>query len=136
MFDIRKAWEHAGYPCFISASPMGFLCGYVSLPLVHPVSGMSYDDIHSTYNIHVHGGLTFSRFLDLSEIGSKDLLHLAMGKQTRWVVGFDCGHAGDAPYFASPISMMFPSAARDHIWDFDEVTRETDALAEQLAALA
>ena len=59
--------------------PSGYYCGYVALPFTHPFYGKDYQDLD---DIEVHGGLTFSGYLH----------HVALDK---YLLGFDCGHAGD-----------------------------------------
>ena len=53
---------------------IGWGNGYVDVPNSHPIFGVHYDEI----DVDVHGGLTYSQFID--------------GK---WRVGFDTGHYGD-----------------------------------------
>lgn len=67
--------------------------GYVCIPEGHPMHGMSYDDIHRTWDIDVNGGLTFSESgasCKSSEWGVPDFV-----KETDWVIGFDTAHLGD-----------------------------------------
>ncbi len=52
----------------------GHLCGYVQIPKNHFCFGKHYDLIE----IDVHGGLTFSEFVE-----------------DKYWIGFDCGHLGD-----------------------------------------
>lgn len=52
----------------------GHLCGYCEVPKDHTYWGLDYDQIP----IEVHGGLTFSDFID-----------------NEWLIGFDCGHSFD-----------------------------------------
>lgn len=54
------------------------LCGYVGLPIDHPLSGFDYDDMP----VSAHGGLTFS--------GDSDRL-----PNTCYWYGWDYAHAGD-----------------------------------------
>lgn len=49
-------------------------CGYVGIPTNHPFFEKNYDEI----DISVHGGLTFSDYMD-----------------GIWFIGFDCAHVGD-----------------------------------------
>lgn len=57
--------------------PNGYYCGYVDLPFTHPFYGEDYRDLDE---LEVHGGLTFSGYLDFSD---------------EYLLGFDCGHGGD-----------------------------------------
>lgn len=54
-----------------------FYCGYVEIPKKHSLYGVDEDELEY---INVHGGLTFSGFLDFSD---------------EYLLGFDCTHAGD-----------------------------------------
>ena len=86
-----RPWEHepdneewvdatTGYKCTIWRHPThGQLNGYVAIPKGHKAYGYNYDWLNDR-DVEVHGGLTYS---------DRD-------KETdEWVVGFDCGHAGD-----------------------------------------
>ena len=64
---------------FLPVYPNGYYCGYVKIPTLHPFYGEKYQDLE---DIDVHGGLTFSGYLD--DIG-----------EDKYLLGFDCGHAGD-----------------------------------------
>ena len=64
---------------FLPVYPNGYYCGYVVVPFSHPFYGKRYQDLE---DIDVHGGLTFSGYLD------------AVGDD-KYLLGFDCGHAGD-----------------------------------------
>jgi hypothetical protein len=82
------------------------LCGYVKVPPGHPAHGKWYDDV----DVDVHGGLTFCQ---LSEDGM-------------WF-GFDCGHHDD---FVMDLGLP------GRIWTVDDVSKEVESLAGQLAAMA
>lgn len=79
----NEEWVHdlTGYKCTIWRHPtFGHLNGYVAIPKGHRMWGNSYNAEALQDGIAVHGGLTYSdRDKDTDE----------------WVVGFDCGHAGD-----------------------------------------
>ncbi len=55
------------------------LCGYVGIPIDHPLAGFDYDDLP----IEAHGGLTFS---------AKGHKHWPEGY---WWYGWDYAHSGD-----------------------------------------
>jgi hypothetical protein len=111
-------------------------CGYVRVPPNHPAYKQNYDDVA----VDVHGGLTFSDLEPCTEHPDGQ----------GWWLGFDCVHAGDAMYDPNPpadiseetkrfIAMhqkVFQAVFRsDHYWTQEEVERETERLAEQLAAM-
>lgn len=77
-----KEFKYKGYQCEIKRIEMfGYLCGYVHIPLSHPVYGKKYHDI----DIECHGGLTYSNI----DYQTKDM-----------VIGFDCAHYMDiVPYY-------------------------------------
>lgn len=85
--------------------------GYVAVPKGHPCYGMDYDNIHSTYDIDVHGGITWSN----NHIQDQPAETIGM-----WILGFDTLHFGDD-------ESKWP--------DGDAVMRETDRFKEQLEAL-
>lgn len=154
----RKEWEAHGLPCLILRTPnSGALCGYVGVPEGHVLHGRAYSEpcdelialrdkmLESPFPakpsttlmlemlagdlrpipdaiFDVHGGLTYS----------------AMGDGTLrpagyWWFGFDCSHLGD---YSPRSAEKHPEFYRDCIYrDMAYVTRETERLAEQLAAL-
>jgi hypothetical protein len=63
---------------------LGFLNGYVGVPLNHKLSGEQYETLD---NIYVHGGLTFSDY--------GEHLRNPIFDKNRWYFGFDTGHCGD-----------------------------------------
>lgn len=64
---------------FVSSFPYGYYCGYVVLPFSHSFYGKYWLELD---DIDVHGGITFSGVLH-------DISHV------NYLLGFDCGHAGD-----------------------------------------
>lgn len=65
--------------------PLEWYCGYVIIPKTHPLYLKEYFDFENEYILSVHGGITFSGFLDwLSEPSNKN-----------YALGFDCNHADD-----------------------------------------
>jgi hypothetical protein len=67
----------SNFKCKIKRNHYKALCGYVSLPQGHKLVGESYNS-KVLENIRVHGGLTYSGYVDGS-----------------WTLGFDCAHGGD-----------------------------------------
>lgn len=141
-------WKHEGLPCSIRrVGWSGHLCGYVGIPKDHPLYGIHYsvsseslrkrlDDMMGKpmpdrFAVHlsaltgsinprpdvvfdVHGGLTYSD----GSLPGRD--------GDFWWYGFDCAHADD-------FTPKHPSGGVYR--DFDYVKRQTNDLAEQLAAL-
>lgn len=138
-YKVEREWEHSGLKCAVVQAREGqHRCGYVRVPPGHPLHGMDYN----TPDVEVHGGLTFGA---IEPCAHED--------GTGWWFGFDCGHYMDATYDPnvkpadlSPeaahvmqihldIAAKYPISERTHYWTQLEVERETERLAEQLAAL-
>lgn len=60
-------------------------CGYLGIPLDHPLAGFDYDAVP----LEAHGGLTFSS-------KARDVW-----PEGYWWYGWDYGHSGDRSYFSS-----------------------------------
>lgn len=110
-----KPWEHepnhllfesCGFVCEIRRHPnFGSLCGYVYIPLEHPVAQAKIpEDV-----LNVHGGITYWD-----------------ERNGSFVVGFDCAHVGDL----IPNSELM--ATGDTYKDIEFVTNELENLAQQL----
>lgn len=109
---VEREFTEAGLRCFTVRTSMGHRCGYVILPVDHPLNGATLANSNGKLaSIEVHGGITWHRPNDNDE----------------WIIGFDCGHAGDY----HPV--LFPSGIR---WSADDVEEETRFLAQQLQELA
>lgn len=111
----EKIWYYGGaYRCKIIRHPeFGSLCGYVGVPVTHPLYGKSDD----TVDLIVHGGVTFSGRMDDDEY---DL----------WYFGFDCAHVNDDwMVMPSPIRSFYISGEYRTI---AYVESQCNALADQL----
>ena len=122
----RVDFMHAGFSCLLHRGPGGHWCGYVGLPPGHRYHGKGYDDC----DVQVHGGLTYaalchSHICHVPAPGTPDAL---------WWLGFDCAHLGDI----SPACDVFAPGDRfspqSYYKDMAYTRRETERLAEQLAA--
>lgn len=124
MGNVEKKWERNGLECKVLTHTILYhRCGYVEVPENHPMYGKDYGEAPWDWHDAVNGGLTFSDSVD--------------GK---WMVGFDCGHCGDAPdisliddegeraRFAERNWHLFPP--ENHIWTLEEVERQVNALAD------
>lgn len=130
-YKVEREWEHAGLKCAVVLSREGgHRCGYVRVPPTHPMHGKGYD----TPEVNVHGGLTFAQ---IEPCAHED--------GTGWWFGFDCAHSGDASYdpdnlpehevkFRAKYPEFRNTYCDEHYWRQSEVERETEYLAEQLAA--
>lgn len=76
---VEKRFTASGLRCHVIFSDMGHRCGYVTIPELHPLYGVGYDD-PKVYGIEVHGGLTYAG---------------ASRTKKGWVFGFDCAHCDD-----------------------------------------
>lgn len=102
-----RNWTAHGLKCAVAKGGASY-CGYVLVPESHPDERKHYDDVE----VDVHGGLTFR--CKAKEGGS-------------WF-GFDTAHAGDwIGYAGTDVEMP------GRIWTEEDVARETEQLAEQLA---
>jgi hypothetical protein len=73
-----------GYQAVVTHNGDGTRCGYLRLPAGHPWHGLDYDETPAD----CHGDITFAE---------ADIPCTAPGPDDAWWVGFDCGHAYDAP---------------------------------------
>jgi hypothetical protein len=81
---IERMWfTKSGYRAIVVFNQTGHRCGYVEIPRSHPCYEKEYSDI----NINVYGGLTFSAYSNEMPYDTTEGF---------WVLGFDCGHYGDA----------------------------------------
>lgn len=134
----RLEFEHKGLPCLLQRGPSGAWCGYVAVNERHPLWGHDYmaDDFPG---LKVHGGVTYSEFCrdhicHVPKPGEKDNVY--------WI-GFDCSHHNDLRPtdrallekigFQEPWMRILGHGTYRTI---DYAKRETEALAEQLAAMA
>jgi hypothetical protein len=114
--EIEHLWRKHGFTCVVALGDMGFRLGYVILP-TQPTS-FDADDIE------VHGGVTFSgprTAAEWREISGRRI-------PTGWLLGFDCGHAGDA---AAPGTALSPFLT-GHVWTSSEVKAEVAHLADEV----
>ena len=130
----KRQWMDAatGLPCMIrrAGNELGHWCGYVGVPASHPLHGRDGDSI----DVEVHGGVTFSGGCSGGD-PSTSICHVVEAGEADdvWWFGFDCAHSMDL----SPGMRGIVRAIGDEVYrDQDYVTRETERLAGQLAALA
>lgn len=110
-------FEHAGLECVLHRGGGGVWCGYVAVPPGHSCYGMSHGE--ATVLVEVHEGLS----------SSGSLCHPTSHGDVWWL-GFACQGLDD----------LVPANGRttmsEHYWTVKEVRKETEKLAEQLAALS
>ena len=120
MLVVESDFEYKGYRCVIVFNDRGIRCGYVGLPKGHALYGKGFgSQLKATYKdigeelgkrsplqafylwgsdpdnrvelemyFNVHGGVTYASDGKESKYPVESDL---------WWIGFDCGHAGDAP---------------------------------------
>lgn len=134
----KKAWVAHGLNCEVRDTRGGYHCGYVEIPESHPWYRKEYnaclqenctEEWHYSCSldalIEVHGGVTFS----------------GEGWSGGWWIGFDCAHLGDraSPEYRAKARREYGYDIGDdpsgHYWEVEEVARETERMAEQVAAV-
>jgi hypothetical protein len=88
-FRTEKRWQtSSGLTAVVIMTPYGTRNGYVGLDKDHPLYGKECWDFNNSderfQTLTVHGGLTFSGFMDTED-------------PEKWYLGFDCSHWNDAP---------------------------------------
>ena len=123
--------EDTGYRCFIQRHPgLKHLCGYVELPKEHKLYGKTNVDNEFFFNLDVHGGVTYANAKRIKRHEKRP--NLFIDEYASFVVGFDCGHAGDlAPGLVPSIKSFHEEVYRD----IEYVTNECKNLAKQLKEL-
>ena len=119
-FAVEREWPHMGLLCAVVMNMEGgHRCGYVRVGPSRPDHGKYYNDV----DVSVHGGLTFG---ELEPCAHED-------GQGFWF-GFDCAHCDDAAFDPKGAMNKYNIHALNlHYWTTEEVVRETNTLAEQLA---
>lgn len=145
----RIEFEYLGFPCLITRTHMGNLCGYVAVGPDHPWHKLGYTDCtkkrkckaarESHYCAHtpeslirVHGGLTYSNQC------AGHICHVPKPGQpdnVKWF-GFDCAHGGDGMPGISAHLMNEDNFFSKGYKDIPYVKREIERMAAQLKAYA
>jgi hypothetical protein len=82
-------WSAFDLQCLVFRAPnLLHWCGYVGVPPGHPAFLRDYQDLPE---IQVHGGLTYSNFLERAESYVKSRTHSCR----HWWLGFNCSHPFD-----------------------------------------
>jgi len=84
--DRLDFWA-AGFRGALRRSHLGFWCGYVGIPRLHPYYGMKIGELNKN-NLTIHGGISYA----------SHILDGGFFERTfkwRWWIGFDCGHSWD-----------------------------------------
>ena len=127
---VEREFECCGYQCSVRMNPhLFFRLGYVTVPKGHPAYGKGMFDV----NVDVPGDVTYSSRSDDGD---------------GWTIGFDCGHAFDAPdrevarrHLEGEALAVFERYADvcsgslfspSHVWTTEEVEQEVIEMARQL----
>ncbi len=87
--------EYKGYE-YVVLSLNTHPCAYIVLDEGDKLYGMDYDEIHETYELECHCGLTYARdYLNFLEFSNKYRCDVRAGIHQKWVVGWDYAHYGD-----------------------------------------
>ena len=133
MIMIKEQYraDYRGYGILVIGHTAGYRCGYVGIPEYHPFFGVYYNTIDrvTSYNLNVHGGLTYSG----EDVHDKD-------PDFDWWIGFDCSHIGDAKdpmlvgsqMFMDSYQRIVPPGIRQQIWTMDMVIAECKRLIDEL----
>jgi hypothetical protein len=138
----RAEWYAHGLPCIAQRAPLGHWCGYAAVPPGHPAHGLDLSMDDHGLGIGVHGGVTYADTCQ-TDIG---ICHVPKPGEPDnvWWLGFDCAHASDfSPFMRGSImDDALQQSPNREAWlarmvyrDLGYVTRETNELAEQLAAM-
>lgn len=158
-YTVEKDWTtRAGFRAVAIMGSLGHRCGYVGVPVGHPLHGVSYSD-------EADALLEISGDEPIGKRGSIPILCAALSggiKQTPemvfdvhgsltyangradypvesdlWWFGFDCGHCDDAPSdeYIEKMDARFRGMYREGVHrSLDYVTDECESLAAQIVA--
>jgi hypothetical protein len=125
---VERKWKYRGLSCLVTLDEHfveEWFSGYVAVPKGHPYWGKN----HSIVKVDVHGGLTFAKQ------GSDDSI---WKDKNLWWFGFHCAHPSDDTHRGEwKLERPHPARPKElplQRWTIDEVSAETEKLADQLAA--
>ena len=139
---MERLWvTEAGYPaCVFLVHDGSHRCGYVNVPIDHPLYGVDHDEAYDRgFGDNIHGGLTYSGDLRLGD-GDFDLIVegnvIRVSQESpRFWYGFDCAHFGDEIHYPGKEEILKgigPPHSPEHWWLEEEVVAECERLALQL----
>lgn len=143
----KIGWRDAttDLPCIILRHPNGTLCGYVGVPISHPLFGFEASAIDAGIGINVHGGLNYASECQARVPEAVSICHVPASMprhaQARydssheavWWFGFSTDHPGD---FVPTRPVQSGVAGLEVYRDQHFVYREVVRLAGQLSAVA
>lgn len=80
-FEILEENDYRGFHYKV-ISRKAWPCAYVMIPKDHPFFEKHYDEVSEMADIDVHGGFTFSNYMDDGDVPG-------------WYLGWDYAHNGD-----------------------------------------
>lgn len=113
------------FPCLIVRNGGGSLCGYVGVPLGHPLYGVDYNDL----DMGVHGGLTFAgKCQEDQEDDGHGVCHKVDPDESDnvWWLGFDCAHYMD----------ISPLMLRENLYSGEGSYKDIEYVKSQISGLA
>ncbi len=92
---IERVWWYRNFQCSVIFGEIGHRCGYVAVPkeTLIPMVG---DDNWQYCDLDCHGGVTLDCSPKRTMGARREFCGIMIGDGMR-VLGFDCGHAWDAP---------------------------------------
>lgn len=153
---IERDWmTAAGFRAVVLMTTMGHRCGYVGLPVGHPLHGVNYSSAAPCLSFpaeepigkrgiipllcadgkaspdvvfDVHGGITYAE-------GKADYPAPSDGL---WWFGYDCGHAGDSPCDEYIVEQREKYPDKPYMWrdSFDSEHRSLDYCIAECESLA
>lgn len=150
--EVTWIHETTGYTCHVKRQPAGFLCGYVEVPIGHPLHGVQYDwtipaSLVPAARAVLAGPVGQRGILDCFIQADRPVEQMRAGflfdvhggitftgpaywdHELGWWFGFDCGHAGD-------LSPRLGTMSGDVYRNMPFVRAQCESLAEQLEAIA
>ena len=104
------AWNSpkTGYRCWLRRDSLGYWCGYVGVPMSHPLSGMGLYDVPA---LVVHGGVSYSNAKVFENPKGEAI--------SGWCFGFDCNHDEDL----QPASRIKNGTYRSYDYALDQTAK-------------
>lgn len=111
---IEGGGKYHDYEYIITFTDIGHRCGYVAISPEHPCYGKNLDMYDHSFDVHVHGGITFHEKPHLSE---SLLLNPC---QDEWI-GFDAAHAMDLPDYDLSLKYFPKNSYADFLFNHPEL---------------
>ncbi len=122
-----------GLDCLIVRNKMASLCGYVGVPVDHPLHGLSHHD-DRVHKLRAHQGVDYAAYCSGAEDGP-DVCHVALPGRPEhpWWLGFSTTYHNDLqprPQVVSPeltrvLEALLPPVLRSNWTDGSDTTYQT-----------